>query len=64
MRKTLTVRYPASPERVATMLADEGFQRSRVAGLPQAATTGGDREGGGEGKSVARGGGVGGGGLI
>ena len=39
MRKTLTVRYPASPERVATMLADEGFQRSRVAGLPQASTT-------------------------
>ncbi len=39
MRKTLTVRYPTSPERVATMLADEGFQRSRVAGLPQASTT-------------------------
>ena len=33
MRKTVSITYPAAPDVVATMLADPGFQRGRVAAL-------------------------------
>ena len=33
MRKTVSITYPAAPDAVATMLADPGFQRGRVAAL-------------------------------
>lgn len=33
MRRTVTITYPAAPDTVATMLADPGFQRGRVAAL-------------------------------